>query len=87
MVCIANEVEIIAGHVGKEHIHLLVSAILTALPNFVRGLLKGWLPSRPAESKLQSGNQVKSTGGMTLWGKRNGYYALSVAIRQDLGCA
>ena len=72
MVCTANEVEIIAGHVGKDHIHLLVSVpphlSASKLVQYIKGNT-----SRKLQMEYKELN--KQFWGQHLWAR--GYFAAS----------
>ena len=72
MVCITNEVEIIAGHVGKDHIHLLVSVpphlSASKLVQYIKGNT-----SRKLQMEYKELN--KQFWGQHLWAR--GYFVAS----------
>ena len=72
MVCAANEVEIMAGHVGKDHIHLLVSVpphlSASKLVQYIKGNT-----SRKLQMEYKELN--KQFWGQHLWAR--GYFAAS----------
>ena len=72
MVCTANEVEIIAGHVGKDHIHLLVSVpphlSASKLVQYIKGNT-----SRKLQMEYKELN--KQFWGQHLWAR--GYFVAS----------
>ena len=72
MVCTTNEVEIIAGHVGKDHIHLLVSVpphlSASKLVQYIKGNT-----SRKLQMEYKELN--KQFWGQHLWAR--GYFVAS----------
>ena len=72
MVCTTNEVEIIAGHVGKDHIHLLVSVpphlSVSKLVQYIKGST-----SRKLQMEYKELN--KQFWGQHLWAR--GYFVAS----------
>lgn len=72
MVCQNNEVEILAGHVGKDHIHLLVSAPPHVSVSKLVQYIKGYT-SRKLQMEYKNLN--KEFWGKHLWGR--GYFAAS----------
>lgn len=72
IVCTANEVEIIAGHVGKDHIHLLVSVpphlSASKLVQYIKGNT-----SRKLQMEYKELN--KQFWGQYLWAR--GYFVAS----------
>ena len=72
MVCATNEVEIIAGHVGKDHIHLLVSVpphlSASKLVQYIKGNT-----SRKLQMEYKELN--KQFWGQHLWAR--GYFVAS----------
>lgn len=78
MVCAANEVEIMAGHVGKDHIHLLVSVpphlSASKLVQYIKGNT-----SRKLQMEYKELN--KQFWGQHLWAR--GYFAASSGNATD----
>jgi putative transposase len=72
MVCGANEVEILAGHVGKDHIHLLVSVPPHLSASKLVQYLKG-NTSRKLQMEYKELN--KQYWGQHLWAR--GYFVAS----------
>jgi putative transposase len=71
-VCQTNEVEILAGHVSKDHIHLLVSAPPHLSVSKLVQYIKGYT-SRKLQMEYKELN--KQFWGKHLWGR--GYFAAS----------
>ena len=71
-VCKTNEVEILAGHVSKDHIHLLVSAPPHLSVSKLVQYIKGYT-SRKLQMEYKELN--KMFWGKHLWGR--GYFAAS----------
>ena len=72
MVCASNEVEIMAGHVGKDHIHLLVSVPPHLSASKLVQYLKG-NTSRKLQMEYKELN--KQYWGQHLWAR--GYFVAS----------
>ena len=70
--CKQNEVEILAGHVSKDHVHLLVSAPPHLSPSKLVQYLKGY-SSRKLQMEYKELN--KQFWGRHLWGR--GYFVVS----------
>ena len=70
--CKQNEVEILAGHVSKDHVHLLVSVPLHLSPSKLAQYMKGY-----SSCKLQMEYKElnKQFWGCHLWGR--GYFVVS----------
>lgn len=72
MVCKENEVEILAGHVGREHIHLLVSMP----PHLSVSKLMQYIKGNTSRKLLMEYKELnKQYWGNHLWGR--GYFAVS----------
>ena len=66
-ICQTNEVEILAGHVGKDHIHLLVSAPLHLSASKLIQYLKG----RSSRKLLMEYKELnRQFWGQHLWARR-----------------
>ena len=70
--CKQNEVEILAGHVSKDHVHLLVSVPPHLSPSKLAQYLKGY-SSRKLQMEYKELN--KQFWGRHLWGR--GYFVVS----------
>ena len=70
--CKQNEVEILAGHVSKDHVHLLVSVPPNLSPSKLVQYLKGY-SSRKLQMEYKELN--KQFWGRHLWGR--GYFVVS----------
>lgn len=71
-VCQTNDVEILAGHVGKDHIHMLVSIPPHLSASKLMQYIKGYT-SRKMQMEYKSLN--KELWGKHLWAR--GYFAAS----------
>ena len=71
-VCQTNDVEILAGHVGKDHIHMLVSVPSHLSASKLMQYIKGYT-SRKLQMEYKSLN--KEFWGKHLWAR--GYFAAS----------
>ena len=72
MVCKENEVDILAGHVSKDHVHLLVSAPPHLSVSKLVQYIKGY-SSRKLQMEFKELND--QFWGRHLWGR--GYFAVS----------
>ena len=71
-ICKSNEVEILAGHVGKDHIHLLISAPPIISASKIIQYIKG----TTSRKLLQEYKELNKTyWGQHLWAR--GYFAAS----------
>lgn len=78
IICKANEVEILAGHVGRDHIHLLVSVPPHLSSSKLVQYLKG-STSRKLQQEFKELN--KQYWGQHLWGR--GYFVASSGVIND----
>ena len=69
-VCKTNEIEILAGHVGKDHIHLLVSVPPHLSVSKIVKYIKGYSSRKLL---LEYKERKKQYGGNHLWAR--GYFA------------
>ena len=72
MVCTANEVEILAGHVGKDHIHLLVSVPPHLSASKLVQYIKG---NTSRKLQMEYKELSKQFWGQHLWAR--GYFVAS----------
>ena len=71
-VCVANEIEILKGHVGKDHIHLFVSAPPHMSPSKIMQYIKG---KTSRKVMMEFKHVQKMFWGRHLWGR--GYFVAS----------
>ena len=71
-VCKANEIEILQGHVSREHVHLLVSAPPTVSPSKIMQYIKG---KTSRKLMMEFSHIQKSFWGRHLWAR--GYFVAS----------
>ncbi|MFZ2538860.1 MAG: IS200/IS605 family transposase, partial [Oscillospiraceae bacterium] len=72
MVCLSNDVQILAGHVGKDHIHLLLSVPSYLSPSKLVQYLKG---SSSHKLQMEYKELNKQYWGRHLWAR--GYFVAS----------
>jgi putative transposase len=69
-ICLANEVQIIKGHVSKDHVHLLVSYP----PRLAVSKLVQYLKGKSSRKMLQEFTELKKQfWGQHIWAR--GYFA------------
>jgi putative transposase len=71
-VCKSNEIEILQGHVSKEHVHLLVSAPPNLSPSKIMQYIKG---KTSRKLMMEFRHIQKAFWGRHLWGR--GYFVAS----------
>ena len=77
-ICLAHSVEILKGHVSKDHIHLLVSVP----PQLSVSTLTQYLKGKTSRKLLQEDKQLsKLYWGQHLWAR--GYFAVSSGTITD----
>lgn len=77
-ICLAHSVEIIKGHVSKDHIHLFVSVP----PQLSVSTLTQYLKGKTSRKMLQEDKQLsKEYWGQHLWAR--GYFAVSSGTITD----
>ena len=75
-ICKENEVEIISGHVSKDHVHLFVSVPPFLSISKIVQLLKG----KSSYKLMQENKQIsKEFWGRHLWGR--GYFVASTSFK------
>ena len=77
-ICLAHSVEILKGHVSKDHVHLLVSAP----PQLSVSTLTQYIKGKTSRKLLQEDKQLsKMYWGQHLWAR--GYFAVSSGTITD----
>ena len=77
-ICLANEVQIIKGHVSKDHVHLLVSYP----PRLAVSKLVQYLKEKSSRKMLQEFTELKKKfWGQHIWAR--GYFAVSTGNVTD----
>src|SRR3989344_4086492 len=77
-ICLAHSVEILKGHISKDHVHLLVSVP----PQLSVSVLTQYLKGKTSRKLLQEDKQLsKLYWGQHLWAR--GYFAVSSGTITD----
>ena len=77
-ICLANEIQIIQGHVSKDHIHLLISYP----PRLSVSKIAQYLKGKTSRKMLQEFTELKKQfWGQHIWAR--GYFAVSTGNVTD----
>ena len=77
-ICLANEIQIIKGHVSKDHIHMLISYP----PRLSVSKIVQYLKGKSSRKMLQEYTELrKAFWGQHIWGR--GYFAVSTGNVTD----
>ena len=77
-ICLANEIQIIKGHVSRDHVHLLLSYP----PRLSESKIAQYIKGKSSRKLLQEYSDLKRTfWGQHLWAR--GYFAVSTGNISD----